>query len=872
MSIRTFRKYIAAIGSALLLSSLVACGGGGAESARGDDTSTLNTSTFAAESTVVPATGLSGGAPAKRGVAYGGHSVADMKALSKGVSWWYNWSPSPEAGVAGSYKSIGVEFVPMIWGGNPDVNQLAAAIPDGAKYLLGFNEPNFKAQANKTPSQAASAWWAVEKVAQIKGLQIGAPAVNFCGDCVYENGVTFTDPFVYLDAFFAACQGCRVDFLPVHWYACDVEALKWYIGRMKKYGKPIWLTEFSCGDKPHDQITLAVQKKYMTDAVNYLESEPAVARYSWFSGRDPQIPNINLLGADGQLTELGQLYVSLPGAAGAASTDSTEVEIRPMRAIASTAESDALGPEKAIDKNVDTRWSSAFSDQQWIYFDFGTPVNISRLRINWELAYGKDYQIQMSNDASAWTTVKTVTGGTGGADEIGGLAANGRYLRINGIRRGTGYGYSILEINFWAKQAASTVSETLLSPAYAFASSAESDDLGPDKAVDRNGGTRWSSAFSDEQWILFDFGTPVNISRMRINWEAAYGKDYQIQVSNDAQAWTTVRNVTGGTGGVEEIGGLAANGRFVRINGTKRGTPWGYSMFEVAFWGTPAFVSAYETLLSPRNAVASSFESGNLGVDKAIDKNPGTRWSSAFTDDQWIYFDFVAPVNISRLRINWEAAYGKDYQIQMSDDTIAWTTVKTVTGGLGGVEEIGGLSARGRFLRIKGVKRGSPYGYSMYEITFWGTQSSSPVLEKGLIPRQAVASSSESGALGPDKAIDKNAGTRWSSTFSDQQWIYFDFGAPINISRLRINWEAAYGKDYQIQVSNDASAWTTVKTMTGSLGGVEEIGGLAANGRYVRINGTKRGSGYGYSIFEVAFWEAVTPFVCASVSALPCTP
>ncbi|HJV81937.1 glycosyl hydrolase [Noviherbaspirillum sp.] len=47
----------------------------------------------------------------------------------------------------------------MIWGGNPDVNQPAATIPDGAKYLLGFNEPNFKAQANKTPSQAASAWW-----------------------------------------------------------------------------------------------------------------------------------------------------------------------------------------------------------------------------------------------------------------------------------------------------------------------------------------------------------------------------------------------------------------------------------------------------------------------------------------------------------------------------------------------------------------------------------------------------------------------------------------------------------------------------------------------------------------------------------------
>ena len=93
---------------------------------------------------------------------------------------------------------------------------------------------------------------------------------------------------------------------------CDLSALSWYIDKFKKYGKPIWLTEFACGDKPHDQITLAVQKTYMTAAVNYLENEPAVARYSWFSGRNNEIPNINLLGADGQLTELGALYLSLP--------------------------------------------------------------------------------------------------------------------------------------------------------------------------------------------------------------------------------------------------------------------------------------------------------------------------------------------------------------------------------------------------------------------------------------------------------------------------------------------------------------------------------------------------------------------------------
>jgi hypothetical protein len=152
----------------------------------------------------------------------------------------------------------------------------------------------------------------LEEVARRKNLKLVSPAVNYCGDCVSEGGVTFTDPVTYLDAFFAACKDCRVDAIAVHWYACDVSALKWYISRFTKYGKPIWLTEFACGDRPHDQITVEVQKKYMVDALDYLENEPAVARYAWFSGRNNEIPAINLLGGSGQLTDLGRLYVTLP--------------------------------------------------------------------------------------------------------------------------------------------------------------------------------------------------------------------------------------------------------------------------------------------------------------------------------------------------------------------------------------------------------------------------------------------------------------------------------------------------------------------------------------------------------------------------------
>ncbi|RKG71930.1 glycoside hydrolase family protein [Corallococcus terminator] len=249
---------------------------------------------------------------AKRGLAYGYHSAADLKALSPGMSWWYNWSPRPEDGAASVYASEAVSFVPMAWGGTPNADQLASEIPAGAQYLLGFNEPNFLSQANKTPRQAAALWPVLEEVARRKQLKLVSPAVNYCGDCVTEDGVKFGDPVVYLDAFFKACQGCQVDAIAIHWYACDLGALQWYVDRFKKYDKPLWLTEFACGDRPHNEITVEVQKKYMVDAIPWLESEPAIERYSWFSGRNNEIPSINLLGASGELTELGRLYVTLP--------------------------------------------------------------------------------------------------------------------------------------------------------------------------------------------------------------------------------------------------------------------------------------------------------------------------------------------------------------------------------------------------------------------------------------------------------------------------------------------------------------------------------------------------------------------------------
>lgn len=100
-------------------------------------------------------------------------------------------------------------------------------------------------------------------------------------------------------------------------------------------------------------------------------------------------------------------------------------------------------------------------------------------------------------------------------------------------------------------------------------------------AVDGNATTRWSSAFSDPQWIRVDLGTTQSISHIVLRWETAYGKSYQVQTSNDATNWTTIYSTTTGDGGIDDLTGLVGSGRYIRMNGTVRATQYGYSLWEL---------------------------------------------------------------------------------------------------------------------------------------------------------------------------------------------------------------------------------------------------------------------------------------------------
>ena len=138
--------------------------------------------------------------------------------------------------------------------------------------------------------------------------------------------------------------------------------------------------------------------------------------------------------------------------------------------------------------------------------------------------------------------------------------------------------------------------------------------------------------------------------------------------------------------------------------------------------------------------------------------------------------------------------------------------------------------------------------------------------------KPAVASSLQAAQYPASAAVDGNLTTRWSSQFSDPQWIYVDLGATYNINRVKLVWEAAYGKSFQIQVSPDATNWTEIYSTTTNTALTNDLTGLTGTGRYVRMNGRLRGTPYGYSLYEIEVYgsqAAQSPDF--SLSATPST-
>jgi hypothetical protein len=398
-----------------------------------------------------------GASTCKRGLAYGYDSVADLTALAnggKGISWWYNWALAPDQGVGSAYTGLGVDYVPMQWGGSFTASADLSQIPSTATWLLAFNEPEDANQANLTPQQAAALWPTLEQIANSHNpkLKILSPAVNYCGGNCNE-----TSPFTWLDQFFAACANCQVDALAVHWYSCNASDLQNYIRGggsspgMVKYNKPIWLTEFAmlgsgCA------TTANAEASYMSGALAYLESEPAVARYAWFTGRSTSSPWINLLASSGQLTPLGEQYATAPQSCGSSSSGPSEAALsRAGWTATASSTSGADVPGHALDGNSSTRWSTGapMTSGMWFVVDMTSAESFNEIILDSAGStndYARGYEVFVSNDGANFGSAIASGAGSGALITVQFPAQSARYIKV--VQTGSSSSWwSIAEFN-----------------------------------------------------------------------------------------------------------------------------------------------------------------------------------------------------------------------------------------------------------------------------------------------------------------------------------------------------------------------------------------------------------------------------------------
>ncbi|GAB3406473.1 discoidin domain-containing protein [Flindersiella endophytica] len=259
---------------------------------------------------------------------------------------------------------------------------------------------------------------------------------------------------------------------------------------------------------------------------------------------------------------------------------------------ASSTESSAFPASAAVDGNLGTRWSSAFSDPQTLQVDLGSSVPLTRVVLTWETAYARAFTIQVSADGTNWTTVHTTTAGTGGVQTLT-VSGTGRYVRLNATQRATQWGVSLWEFQVYGDTGGTGGSGLLSYGKPAVASSSQNDgscfECTPARAFDHDPASRWATSATtgwvDPGWIYVDLGATATIQQVVLQWDPAYATAYQIQVSPNAGTWTTIYSTTSGRGFKETLN-VSGTGRYVRMYGTARSGPYGYSLWEFQVYGT----------------------------------------------------------------------------------------------------------------------------------------------------------------------------------------------------------------------------------------------------------------------------------------------
>jgi hypothetical protein len=270
----------------------------------------------------------------------------------------------------------------------------------------------------------------------------------------------------------------------------------------------------------------------------------------------------------------------------------------------------------------------------------------------------------------------------------------------------------------------------VLPVAAATASSVQQNHFLASFAVDGDPTTRWSSNIGTPQWLQLDMGARVFVRSVQINWQTAFSTAFRIEASDNAVNWATVA-ISGATqAGLQEVNDIDVDARFLRIFSTGATAFGNISVIDLRVVGDANTACQYTAIncgapvkLRAASASASSTQFSYTPASAAIDDVFSTRWSSNFTDNEWLAQDLGTTARVDAVRINWEHAFAKSYAIQTGTSLGGpWTTAATVSNGQFGPQIVDNLNVTTRFLRLLGIKRATQNGYSAWEVEVYGSR------------------------------------------------------------------------------------------------------------------------------------------------------
>ena len=151
--------------------------------------------------------------------------------------------------------------------------------------------------------------------------------------------------------------------------------------------------------------------------------------------------------------------------------------------------------------------------------------------------------------------------------------------------------------------------------------------------------------------------------------------------------------------------------------------------------------------------------------------------------------------------------------------------------------------------------------------------ATTPLAAQNIALNKPATATSFQGGFPAKQVNDGDAATRWGSEYDpnlttippDSNSIYIDMQGTATITQVYLNWEVAYGRDFKLEVSDDAKTWKGILKVAGNTSSTNTLN-VSGKGRYIRMHGLKRGTQYGFSLWEFQVMGTLVPLPVSLVA------